>query len=330
MSRFLSFHLSSLFAVFCFHFLSHLNTFTMNGIMALPNDILSFVLFSFLSTKDLGRLDVAISNHSLRPLLFEIYPSLNLAHEQGTIHRRKMIWFANRSVFPERLVFEYNLIPCELTDIFEMLGQCPNGSSVITHIDLSLCIRNVHVSHIEQMFKFCRNLSTLNLTGYKRVDLFSHALPQLTSLDLSKCQVSDAMAQSIAVHCRSLTTLKLNGCISLTTRAALSLCEGCHSLTSLHLTRCGKLTDATLVALSRSCPGLTVLNLCRVHKITDVGVKAIAQCCPSLTSLNLYGCRKITNASIVALARGCTALSTINIGKCKQLNPWDDNLFANV
>jgi F-box/leucine-rich repeat protein 2/20 len=294
----------------------------MNCLLGLPNDILSFVLFPFFCTKDICSLDIAISNNILRRLLFEVYSSLNLGRENGSINRLKLLWFCKRTVYLDRLLFEHDLISYELTAIFDTLERCPHSSANITKIDFRSCVRNVHMSHISQMFSACKNLSTLVLTGYKRSELFSHSLrplPHLTCLDLSKCQVSDAMAQSISDHCSALTTLVLQGCISLNNRAIIFLSQGCPSLTSLNVARCEKLTDVALIALSQGCSSLTNLDLKRVYKTTDSSIIALSQNCPSLSSLNLNGCGRVTDASVTALCQGCPSLSTLNLGKCKQI-----------
>jgi hypothetical protein len=45
----------------------------MNHLLKLPTDILAFELLPFLSTKELGRLDIAVTNKLLRPQIFEAY-----------------------------------------------------------------------------------------------------------------------------------------------------------------------------------------------------------------------------------------------------------------
>lgn len=266
-------------------------------LLDLPNDVLAFVLFPFFSTIELCTFDVAVSNHRLRPLLFEIYPSLNLEFAKGSINRLKILWFCKRSVHLRRLVFENHLLSHELTQIFDTIEHYPKAAAVITYIDLSLCIRSVYLSHLTQIFSSCKFLSEIILSGYKRNEIFCRSLqmlPELTSIDLSKCQMPDALSESISNHCSALTTLKLQGCSALTCRAVISLSHGCHSLTSLNLSRCEKVTDAALMALSQGCSSLTVLDLKRDHKVTDKGIKALSDGCPSLSTLHLEKCKKIT------------------------------------
>lgn len=270
--------------------------------------------------KDLHSLDIAVSSHILRPLLFEAYQFLNLECEKSRMEKNKLAWFTKRSLFLKRLCFESHLTSAEITEAFDSVRQCPSASKAITYIDVSPCIRNVHLSHIHQISLSCNQLSTLVLPGYKRNALFSlsHPLPLLATLDLSRCYMPDDLVQSIADHCPALVTLKLQGCIKLTNQGVLTLSRGCHSLTSLNLTRCEKLADVAVTALVQGCPNLTSLDLKKVHKLTDTGTRALAGC-SNLTSLDLDGCSKITDATLGALSQGCRALTTLHVGKCRKI-----------
>lgn len=287
----------------------------MNHVLALPDDILAFVIFPFFSINDICILDVSVSNHALRPLLFKIYSYLDFGRNRDIICRLKMKWFCQRSVFLDKLTLDTHLLPYEIAAIFDTFEQHPYSASTVKCVDLSPCVKHLHASHVAQMQEYCVNMSTLKLCGYRRDELFRHSLPCLTSLDLSKCTTANILAQSVSENCHALTVLKLVDCHDLSNSAVALLARGCPDLIFLNLDRCDKLSDAAVISLSLACSKLSSLSLRRVHKVTDTGVMSL-QRCSALVHLDLSGCPKVSNASLDALAVGCTALASLVLGRC--------------
>lgn len=291
----------------------------MSGFLQLPTDVLSFALYPYLSLTDITRVDMAVTNHTLRPLLYHIYPYLDLTRVKERVSKSKLMWFFQRSLCVSEVVLDSHLLSYEITDIFEYLTHHSSECVSVVSLDVSACIRNIHVSHMVQVSEWCSNLTHLVLKGYTRQELFSHShthsLRSLRSLDLSKSVHTDELTHSIATHCSGLLSLTLNECHTVRDDTIVTIARACTSLTHLHLVRCDKLHDTALNALSTHCHSLTHLNVKRVHKLTDVGVSSLSRC-TALTTLDLTGCSKITTASLVALTGSCTALTTLTLSKC--------------
>ena len=295
----------------------------MERLLALPDDILTFVLLPFISVRDLCCMDVAITNRILRPLLLDCYSRLKIESIKGNICITKMRWICGRNINVDKLTFQQQLPSLELTEIFKMVQRCPAAAASITSIDFTDCVKSVYPSHLMQIFKSCENLSTVSLPGYKKcwfLDSTHHlTLPSLTDLNLSKCSEVNALLAQISNLCCNLTSLSLKSCNSLNNRSITGLAQGCPALTTVDLCRCEKLTDAALISLSQHCAKLSCVNLTRLHKITDAGIEAVALRCVSLRSLNVYACAKLTDASLLAISLHCNSLSDINLGKCKDI-----------
>ena len=124
----------------------------------------------------------------------------------------------------------------------------------------------------------------LNLS--KRRDLSSDDIVEivtryknLTSLDLSFTQITDAGLQAILAVCKKLQELDLTDTF-LTDAGLQAIVAGCPGLRMLGLSGM-QITDAGLQAIIAGCSGLQGLNLYRTQ-ITDVGLQAIFVGCPNL------------------------------------------------
>lgn len=69
---------------------------------------------------DLGRLDIAISQINLRPLLFLVYPYLDTHLTEVEIRSYHMKWHHDRSIPVKFLIFSKNTTSGEL---FSMVGD---------------------------------------------------------------------------------------------------------------------------------------------------------------------------------------------------------------
>jgi hypothetical protein len=107
----------------------------MEGILNLPTDILAHEIFPFFNTADLGRLDTAVrAQISLRRLIFEVYPFLNLNLEvAGGIRSFHVKWYCDRSIPCECLIFSECASSGEILSVVDILylgcvrlqGMCP-------------------------------------------------------------------------------------------------------------------------------------------------------------------------------------------------------------
>lgn len=101
---------------------------------------------------------------------------------------------------------------------------------------------------------------SLNLRGCRSslTDQILHeALPKnktLQSIDLSDCiTITNHALQTLAVSCTKLSYLSLSGCVWASPPAVSNIVLHCRHITHLDLSGCWGMTDDTVVAISLSC-----------------------------------------------------------------------------
>jgi hypothetical protein len=134
---------------------------------ALPDDIHRSVLFPFFSQQDMGRLDVAISNHALRNwLIHHIYPALQLPCPINSFEFNGggISWFHKRHIPLTSVIFTNESMSAGvITAIMQLMNDVePN----LTTIDLQMCEQASNTTAIVAMAQRCPSLTTLDLRGY--------------------------------------------------------------------------------------------------------------------------------------------------------------------
>lgn len=153
----------------------------------LPNELLRFEIFTFLSIQDLCHIDMAVSNHLLRSLLFQIYPALRLKHSVGGVDSNELTWFFKRSISLKSIKISPKSSAAEITDIIQLLGQT----------------EDVHMLD----FTGCYHITDAAIIA------LSQNCSELTTVDLSECtQITDISIVALSQGCRTITTLVLRWC----------------------------------------------------------------------------------------------------------------------
>ena len=326
---------------------------TMAYMITLPSDILGHVLFPFLEVKDISRLDVAVTNHAMRPQLLEIYPLLSLSHLEKGINRQQIEWFWKRSITLTRMIFIQDISSNDIAAIFSHMRTRPTLAHQVEHVRYP---KNITASHFSQMLQSCTGLKSLDLSGCSRVTeslltMLATKCPQLQAIDLSETSVRVQAMVFLSEKCRALSTVSLRGC-SMQDKAVVALAKNCPSLSSLDLSACYPEQEAVL-ALAAHCPGifsislggyhltdacvtaladklhrLTSLDLTYSDNISDLSVIAVTRSCPSLTRLNLSYCEQLTDAAVVAAAMHCPGLTSLALTSCNRLTDKAINAVA--
>jgi Leucine Rich repeat len=172
------------------------------------------------------------------------------------------------------------------------LGEhCPK----LQHVNLSHC-GTITDKGLDSLISGCHKLEQLFLAGLLQVtDVGLSAIARLTNLkalDLSKnCNITSGAIISLAVNCRWLEDINLNGCTNV--------------------------TDETVQRIAPNVPGLLELKLARCHGLTDASLYAIAEHCPLIKGLSIQF-NEITSSGLIRLSEGCTKLQNLNARNCKQ------------
>ena len=133
----------------------------------------------------------------------------------------------------------------------------------------------------------------LNVDNTKLMTI-ANGLPQLQSLNISACDITDAGIRALANGLPQLQSLNISAC-GITDEGIKALATGCTQLRSLIIINCDKITDAGIRALVTGCPLLQSLDISWCRNITDAGIRALATGCPQLQSLNINYCVNVTD-----------------------------------
>ena len=322
----------------------------MQNLLNIPSDILSFELFPFFQTQDIGRLDIAMSKQ-LRPMMFEIYATISLNHSPRGMNVIQMNWYLNRSVSVEKVCLSHNMSALDISSIFDgirilnstnrkyRVNSINTRYNTVRHEDVcvisqyctsisSLIMKYCSISNtdINLLTEGCLELTVLDLTGcsdirHETILVILQRCTKLKALNLSECHITDLVILSLTLQITPatrppvLSTLNLGGNFELTNLAIISLEHVFTALSTLQLHGNRRITDAAIYSLAQKYPQLTALDLTACG-VRQGALSALATCCQTLTSLNISHCTFVTDAAIARLIQGCRLLSKLYLNSC--------------
>lgn len=299
----------------------------------LPSDVTANIVFPFLTIRELGRFDIAMTSHVERGMLIEAYRGLNLPHSPSGLDEAQMIWYSNRSISLRSVTLAPGLTQSNITDLFRLLHkQAKDSSSAkIVAVNISHCESSLLQSHYAQMLNACSDCESLDISEcpYITKQLLQRIgtrCSNLTSLNLQDCpRISDigiiALIESTSSHLKYLN-LSIHKHVfrsNISDFSVALLGKNCVSLRTLQLHGCSKLTDVSVISIACGCPFLSILNLGCCDLISDEGVTSLAHHCHSLTHIDLHWCNKVTNKAVSQLAEGCRSLKYLDFNYCETL-----------
>ena len=248
------------------------NTYILKDFMMFPEDIIIIIL-SFLNIQDLVTLDIAYSNRLNRPRLLDILEGISCNH-----------------------VFNFDHIQCE--------KNWSRTDSALTWVGLrqisisSLVVKShVHLTNdgLIGLAKHCTNLSSLNISKCKLItddgiEEITRKCSSLTYLEINKCKfISSTSIKFMAKNTTGLVYLSACYCnIDSSTVAVIGM--HCKSLSTLLLEGCHLVSDYGLFALQKH-PKLTCLNIARCD-VSFGGIRSLAAHLTILTTLYISGRRE--------------------------------------
>ncbi len=171
--------------------------------------------------------------------------------------------------------------------------------------------------------KLLKNLSplgSLEMFG-EELEFILKMVPNLTSLDLSKCrELGDSACHIIAANCPHVTSLNLSQCNETSTTSLEIIADSLPNVQEYYI---GDLpvTDDNLIYFLSRCTKLThlyiELDVCfqeeEMDLLTDVSMSQIAIHCKQLRILTLKGYKKITEKSILQIIEKCNLIHTLEL-----------------
>eukprot|EP01118_Nematostelium_gracile_P001167 TRINITY_DN11206_c0_g1_i1.p1 TRINITY_DN11206_c0_g1~~TRINITY_DN11206_c0_g1_i1.p1 ORF type:complete len:323 (+),score=82.64 TRINITY_DN11206_c0_g1_i1:449-1417(+) len=170
-----------------------------------------------------------------------------------------------------------------------------NIAKQLTHLDLAKTM----ITHdgLESISQSLLNLKTLSIAGIDHIediDIIGLKLPQLASLNLNYCQLTDSGLLHVAKECPSLTQLEMahydKHKVNFTNAGMAHLANHLKNLRSLEISELN--VDDEGIATLSTMSSLTSLSLLRMSKLTNKSLASVG---------NLAQLEKlwITNASAV-------------------------------
>ncbi|KAF7791608.1 hypothetical protein EIP86_002625 [Pleurotus ostreatoroseus] len=159
---------------------------------------------------------------------------------------------------------------------------------------------------------------SLDFTGH--TDLCGDVLMDVTFHISAQQSLTDGMKHT------SLTSLNLQGCPALTTRALHYVLIRSPCLERLCLKSQSSVIDTTCDVLAAYCPRLVYLDLSRCPNLTGGGIKSVATKAVArgehmlLKELRLSGLRRVSDVMMEALGKAAPLLEVLDLSYCRELH----------
>ncbi|GAM26590.1 hypothetical protein SAMD00019534_097650 [Acytostelium subglobosum LB1] len=202
-----------------------------------------------------------------------------------------------------------------------------NNCSELVELDISECHKIS--SDLGYITKGCPKLTNFRLRrcyGMQDLSLLSadgemHSMNKLTVLDWSYGNIEFQTIHSITHSCKSLTSLNISFCKSLTDTSLERIASDLTNLKKLKIDSIINITDDGIKALSevQPYPKIQVFSLVGCRKISDIAAQYILEL-QDLKKLSLGG-SLITTAGAQRIASESFELVKMNIRNCLNINP---------
>ncbi len=184
---------------------------------------------------------------------------------------------------------ELGLQDCQkITD--EGLKHICDGLRSINKINLSFCV-SVTDTGLKSLGKM-QNLKELNLRSCDNISdigigfLAEEGGKQLTHLDTSFCaNVTDTAAKYIANGIPELRSLAMANC-SVSDEGLLNICKSLKKLETLNIGQCKQVTDKSLEVLAQELRNLKQIDLYGCAKVSEIALQKVRRM-PNIADLNL-------------------------------------------
>ncbi|ONK57869.1 uncharacterized protein A4U43_C09F5040 [Asparagus officinalis] len=286
--------------------------------------------------------DINLSNDCL----LNIYEKIQGSRDRNSFGLTCRHWLQVQNLAVKSLIFHFSDNPkvyrLYASYLPRLLTRFPNLSSIsvagCTELPDSELIR------IRDCGSKLRSLALYCCFGItdNGLSLVSAGCPNLVSVTLYRCNITDPGLESLATSCHSLENLNLSYCTLITDHGISILSRECNKLHAVMISYCRSITGTgfrgcspTLSYLEAdSCVlspeglsgvvrggGLEYLNLSNLRYWNGVdGLGAIGDgFATSLRFLNLRMCRFVSDDSVVAIAKGCPLLEEWSLAVCHEV-----------
>ena len=285
------------------------------------------VLGSWLTIKDVAKMDSAICAKETRPMFLELLSKRDMVLNNSTIYKEvygsSMAWIVARKV---------SVTVCHLYNTVDPSLYIPFYSCTGKRIEtLTITSKEEDVTTFTQMMSsvafYCTNIKEISLkscTSVRGLEILLYT-PQasLINIFIDSCNLTEFVVEDLVLP--SLQRLSITYSINITSNTFKQLLQAVPNLEILvafqfigwpsdvrfpnYLRKIylkfSDITDAMLSSLVHSCPLLEVVDLGDCELLTDVSVIELVQHAKHISALSLSCSRNFSDAALEAIAMHC-------------------------
>jgi Leucine Rich repeat len=224
--------------------------------LAVENQQISLIC-RWLTARDIGNLDMAVSNKSIREPWLNILKSNSKSINDWYHSHSSIRWVVERKIGVTQILMN----PEQSEDVSEMTFKV---------VDTSVLQKESNQNQKKMLvWDGCRDLQLIDLNGCRNT--------------------TDKFVSALADGCGQLQSINLSGCLNITDIGVTALGNKCRQLRNINLTDCGNITKKSVSALGRGCRKLQSINLSGCGNISDIGLSALGRGCGQLQFIDLNG-----------------------------------------
>ena len=225
-------------------------------------------------------------------------------------------WFGQRGSITS-VIFDDSFANCStLTSTAYWFCELVNLTAITGISNL----KTDNVTDMEEMFRDCSSLTSLDLSSFKTdkvtdMNYMFWGCSFLTSLDLTGFKTDNVTSMyGMFKGCSSLTSLDLTGFKTDNVTTMGCMFWDCSSLTSLDVSRFKTDNVTSMGDMFAGCSGLTSLDLSGFKTDNVIIMDEMFYGCSGLTSLNVTGFNTENVTGMWSMFEGCSGLTTIYAG----------------
>jgi hypothetical protein len=309
----------------------------------LPKEIVIDLLTHWLQLKDSGRLDSAHCQHTLRPVLLEIFCDASLAFSSsdiGVVEDRQLLdWVCKRKIAVEAMIIptdnkSWKLDFDLLTGFLQKKGHRVLRLSETHYNEYSYGFyekipKYMNSSQLNSVVGFCPNLIELQDLSTESITLVSMGSLRRYCRNLRILSIqhhgSDhwdptPLIALVAGGDSGITHLRLPSIQKHMSKFAI-IARNLKLLQSLRFDRLRDISelqgdDKTFIAIAENCVQLKALYLPWTRTFGDSSLMALSRGCPALQELDVSHCTRLTSDGLSVFARRCSTLTALDLSGC--------------
>ncbi|KAH9519174.1 hypothetical protein Btru_074892 [Bulinus truncatus] len=205
----------------------------------------------------------------------------------------------------------------------------------LTHLDASYC--NITDESLIAISECAEKLESVCVNGFQSmsdsalVTLLKKHGKSLRTLELYACfSLTSSVFRSIGEHCINLRRLCLGSCNKLTDSAMITFSTHLARVEELDLRGCKNIRNDCIRKIVKNCPRIHTLVLANCQQISDVALCEIATYLKdTLRVLDVCGCNRVSDQGVISLSKNCDRLTSVDISSTRCTSTSVNHLASN-